>query len=185
MFKGGKGSDKGQFDSPTGIAVDSNGNILVADTGNGRIGKFSPTGTFLSTLGTKGAGHGQFRDPNGIAIDRAGNIYVAEAGNHRVQKLAPDGTFSAGWKGPEPGFYGPRRIAIGPDGAIYVVDQGHNRIAKFSPDGEVLSVWGSPGMPMDNSMTLLRSQLIRRLTKFMSPIRETSGYRYLTPTENL
>ena len=145
IFEGGKGSDKGQFDSPTGIAVDGSGNILVADTGNRRIEKFSPTGTFLSTIGTKGAGHGQLRDPNGIAIDRAGNIYVAEAGNHRVQKLAPDGTFSAGWKGPEPGFYGPRRIAIGPDGAIYVVDQGHNRIAKFSPDGEVLSVWGSAG----------------------------------------
>ncbi len=145
MFEGGKGSDKGQFDSPTGIAVDGNGNILVADTGYGRIEKFSPTGTFLSTIGTKGAGHGQLRDPNGIAIDRAGNIYVAEAGNHRVQKLAPDGTFIAEWKGPEPGFYGPRRIAIGPDGSIYVVDQGHNRIAKFSPDGQVLSVWGSPG----------------------------------------
>jgi DNA-binding beta-propeller fold protein YncE len=144
-FRAGKGIGRGQFDSPTGIAVDGNGNILVADTGNGRIEKFSPTGTFLSTIGTKGAGHGQLRDPNGIAIDRAGNIYVAETGNHRVQKLAPDGTFIAKWKGPEPGFYGPRRIAIGPDGSIYVVDQGHNRIAKFSPDGQVLSVWGSPG----------------------------------------
>ncbi|MGH9553353.1 MAG: hypothetical protein ACRD3W_28490, partial [Terriglobales bacterium] len=48
MSKGGKGPGKGQFDSPTGIAVDPNGNVLVADTGNGRIEKFSPTGTFLS-----------------------------------------------------------------------------------------------------------------------------------------
>ena len=145
MFEGGKGTGKGQFDSPTGIAVDGNGNVLVADTGNGRIEKFSPTGTFLSTIGTKGTGPGQLASPNGIAIDRAGNIYVADAGNHRVQKLAPDGTFIAEWKGPEPGFYGPRRIAIGPDDSIYVVDQGHNRIAKFSPDGEVLSTWGSNG----------------------------------------
>ena len=145
MFESGKGSDKGQFDSPSGIAVDGNGNILVADTNNGRIEKFSPTGIFLSTIGTKGTGHGQLGDPNGIAIDRTGNIYVAEAGNHRVQKLAPDGTFIVEWKGPEPGFYGPRRIAIGPDGSIYVVDQGHNRIVKFSLDGQVLSVWGGPG----------------------------------------
>jgi DNA-binding beta-propeller fold protein YncE len=146
MFEGGKGTEKGEFDSPTGIAVDGNGNILVADTNNGRIEKFSPTGAFLSIIGTKGSGHGQLGEPNGIAIDRAGNIYVAEvASNHRVQKLAPDGTFIAEWKEPELGFYGPRRIAIGPDGAIYVVDQGHNRIAKFSPDGQVLSVWGSPG----------------------------------------
>jgi DNA-binding beta-propeller fold protein YncE len=146
MFEGGKGAGKGEFDSPTGIAVDGNGNILVADTNNGRIEKFSPTGTFLSIIGTKGSGHGQLGEPNGIAIDRAGNIYVAEvASNHRVQKLAPDGTFIAEWKGPELGFYGPRRIAIGPNDSIYVVDQGNNRIVKFSSNGDVLASWGSRG----------------------------------------
>ena len=46
MFEGGKGTGKGQFDSPTAMAVDPNGNILIADTGNGRIEKFSPTGYF-------------------------------------------------------------------------------------------------------------------------------------------
>ncbi|MGC1323956.1 MAG: SBBP repeat-containing protein [Candidatus Udaeobacter sp.] len=145
MFEGRRGTNKGQFDSPTGITVDGNGNVLVADTGNGRIEKFSPSGAFLSAIGTKGAGHGQLGDPNGIAIDRSGNIYVAEASNHRVQKLASDGTFIAEWKGPSPGFYGPRRIAIGPDGSIYVVDQGHNRIARLSPGGKVLAIWGSKG----------------------------------------
>lgn len=144
-FQGGKGTGRGQFDSPTGITVDGSGNVLVADTNNGRIEKFSATGTFLGILGTKGTGHGQLRNPNGIAVDRMGNIYVADAFNHWVQKLAPDGTFIAEWKGPEPGFYGPRRIAIGPDDSIYVVDQGHNRIAKFSPDGRVLAVWGTAG----------------------------------------
>src|SRR6266567_4748525 len=51
MFEGGKGTGKGEFDSPTGIAVDPNGNVLVADTNNGRIEKFSPTGAFLSIIG--------------------------------------------------------------------------------------------------------------------------------------
>src|SRR6266568_3371278 len=139
MFEGGKGTGKGEFDSPSGIAVDSNGNVLVADTGNGRIEKFSPTSTFISTIGMKGAGNGQLGAPNGIAVDRNGNVYIADAGNHRVQKLAPNGGFIAEWKGPEPGFYGPRRIAIGPDDSIYVVDQGHTRIVKFSPDGQVLT----------------------------------------------
>jgi DNA-binding beta-propeller fold protein YncE len=146
MFEGGRGAGKGEFDSPTGIAVDGNGNILVADTNNGRIERFALTGAFLSILGSKGSGHGQLGQPNGIAIDRTGNIYVAEASNHRVQKLTPDGTFIAEWKGPAPGFYGPRRIAIGPDDSIYVVDQGHTRIVKFSPDGQVLTVWGSKGI---------------------------------------
>jgi len=146
MFEGGKGSGKGEFDSPLGMCIDDNGNILVADTGNGRIEKFSPTGTFLSALGIDRIGHGQLGEPNGIAVDRSGNIYVAEvASNHRVQKLAPDGTFIAEWKGPELGFYGPRRIAIGPDDSVYIVDQGRTRIVKFSPDGHVLSSWGSKG----------------------------------------
>jgi len=145
IFPGGKGIAKGQFDSPAGIAVDQTGNVLVADTNNSRIEKFSPTGTFLTILGTKGSRQGQFRAPNGIAVDSADNIYVADAVIHRVQKLAPDGTFIAELKGPEPGFYGPRRIAIGPDNSIYVVDQGHNRIAKLSAEGQVLTVWGSAG----------------------------------------
>ena len=80
MFEGGKGTGKGEFDLPTGIAVDRNGNFLVADTNNGRIEKFSPTGTFLDVMGTKGSGQGQLGAPNGIAVDRTGNIYVADAG---------------------------------------------------------------------------------------------------------
>jgi DNA-binding beta-propeller fold protein YncE len=140
MFRSGKG----QFDSPTAIAIDGSGNFFVADTGNGRIQKFSPTGAFITTIGTKENHHESSR-PSGVAIDRAGHIYVADAGNHHVQKLAPSGTFVAEWKGAEPGFYGPRRIAMGPDDSIYVVDQGHTRIVKFSPDGGVLSTWGSKG----------------------------------------
>ncbi len=134
-FEGGHGNGKGQFENPHGLAVDSAGNILVADTGNGRIQKFSPNGTFVTSIATI--------DPNGIGVDSAGNIYVAEIGSkHRIQKLRPDGTFIAEWA---PGLYGPRKIAIGPDDSIYVVDSGRNRIVKFSPDGQVLASWGSEG----------------------------------------
>ncbi len=134
-FEGGHGNGRGQFENPHGLAVDSAGNILVADTGNGRIQKFSPNGTFVTSIATT--------DPNGIAVDRAGNIYVAEIGSkHRVQKLGPDGRFIAEWA---PALYGPRKIAIGPDDSIYVVDSGRNRIVKFSPDGQVLASWGSVG----------------------------------------
>ena len=145
MFDGGRGTGKGEFDFPVGIAVDRNGNFLIADTNNGRIEKFSPTGTFLDIIGIKGSGPGQLGAPNGIAVDHTGNIYVADAANHRVQKLSPDGKLIAEWKGPDVGFYGPRRIAIGPDDSVYVVDQGRTRIVKFRPDGQVLKVWGSKG----------------------------------------
>ncbi len=144
-FQVAKGSGRGQLDSPTGIAVDGNGNVLVADTGNGRLEKFSPTGAFLSIIGTKGSGQGQLAQPNGIVIDRVGNIYVADAGNHGVLKLKSDGTFIAEWKGPEFGFFGPRRISIGPDDSIYVVDQGNDRIVKLNPGGTVVTSWGSKG----------------------------------------
>ena len=145
MLEGGRGTGKGEFDSPIGIAVDPNGNVFVSDSNNGRIEKFSPTGAFLDIIGTKGSGQGQLGAPNGIAVDHAGNIYVADASNHRVQKLSADGKLIAEWKGPTPGFYGPRRIAIGTDDSIYVVDQGHTRVVKFSPDGQVLTVWGTKG----------------------------------------
>jgi len=139
MFEGGKGAGSAQFDAPTAIAVDGNGNFLVADTGNGRIEKFLPTGTFATSIG-------DFEAPSGVAVDHRGNIYVAEIGSrHRVQKLAPDGKFIAEWKGPEPGFYGPRRITVGLDDSIYVIDSGRNRIVKFNPDGQVLASWGSEG----------------------------------------
>jgi DNA-binding beta-propeller fold protein YncE len=145
MFEGGRGTGKGEFDFPVGIAVDLNGNFLVSDTNNGRIEKFAPTGTFLDVIGTKGSGQGQLGAPNGIAVDHTGNIYVADAGNHRVEKLSADGKLIAEWRGPGAGFYGPRRIAVGPDNSIYVVDQGRTRIVKFAPDGELLSVWGTKG----------------------------------------
>jgi sugar lactone lactonase YvrE len=134
-FEGGHGSGKGQFDNPHGLGVDSAGNIFVADTGNARIEKFSPNGTFVTSIATL--------DPNGVAIDHTGDIYVAEIDSeHRVLKLAPDGSSIAEWA---PALYGPRKIAIGPDDSIYVVDSGRNRIVKFSPNGQVLASWGSEG----------------------------------------
>lgn len=145
MFEGGKGKGRGQFDFPRGLTADNSGNILVSDTDNGRIQKFSRTGVFLAAIGESGAGAGALKAPDGIAVDKDGFIYVADAGNQSVQKLAPNGAVVTQWKGPDRGFYGPRDVAIGPDNSIYVVDQGHARIVRFASSGEVLHVWGSPG----------------------------------------
>jgi DNA-binding beta-propeller fold protein YncE len=145
MFEGGKGTDYGQLDFPRGMAVDSARNILIADTNNGRLQRFSVDGIFLGVIGTKGEGPGEFREPSGIAIDLVGNVYVADTGNRRVQKLKSDGTFLAEWRGAEPGFDAPRDICIGSDKAIYVVDESRAEIVKFDGDGNVLATWGARG----------------------------------------
>ena len=145
VFDGGKGKENGQFDFPRGVAVDNAGNILVADTNNNRLQKFSPTGAFLSVIGKVGQGPGEFQQPGGIAIDASGTIYVADVSNHRVQKLKPDGTPLAAWKGPDVGFYGPRDIALGPDNTLYVVDEGHGRVVKMDSNGKTLAIWGGQG----------------------------------------
>src|SRR5205823_12739946 len=126
-------------------AVDPSGNILVADTNNGRIQKFTPAGVYQTMFGAAGRNPGEFREPNGIAADSKGNIYVADVGNHRVQKLSADGRFVAAWNGPAPGFYGPRDVWITPDNFLYVVDQGRARIVKLDLNGTVLGEWGSFG----------------------------------------
>jgi DNA-binding beta-propeller fold protein YncE len=145
LFEAGPGKENGQFDFPRGLAVDNSGNILVADTNNGRLQKFSPTGVFLNVFGKAGRGPGEFQQPCGIAADSSGNIYVADVLNNRIQKLKPDGTFVAEWKGPETGFYGPRDVVVGPDNSVYVLDQGNSRVVKFDPEGKVLAFWGTLG----------------------------------------
>ena len=83
------GSGKGHF---YGVAVDGEGNILVADSGNHRIQKFTAEGQFLTAVGTKGSGPLQFTNPSDLAI--SDKVYVVDFNNHRVQVLNPDLTFS-------------------------------------------------------------------------------------------
>ncbi|MFT3744911.1 MAG: 6-bladed beta-propeller [Pyrinomonadaceae bacterium] len=144
-FTGGEGSGNGQFSRPRGIAVDSKGNIYVADTGNSRVQKFDSDGKFVVALGKPGTAEGEIKEPNGIAVDDAGNIYLTDAANHKLIKLDPRGQPLKEWKGPDPGFYGPRDIAFGPDKKLYIVDQGRTRIVKFDPANEAFTTWGTSG----------------------------------------
>ncbi|MEN6343108.1 MAG: PKD domain-containing protein, partial [Methanospirillum sp.] len=86
---GTTGSGDGEFSGPSGITVDRHGDIYVADTGNHRIQKFRPDGTFVAKWGTHGSGNGQFDHPDDVDVDPAGNVYVADVWNNRVQKFAP------------------------------------------------------------------------------------------------
>ena len=88
---GSKGVANGQFIQPSGIAVDSDDDVYVADFA-GRsniIQKFSNNGTFLSGFGIVGYGPGYFTSPTGMEIDSEGNLYVADFGNpnNAIQKF--------------------------------------------------------------------------------------------------
>jgi len=81
------GADKGNFSLPGSVAVDSKGNVYVADTFNYRIQKFDTKGKHITSWGSNGTGDGQFATPNDVAVDSEGNIYVADTNNYRIQKF--------------------------------------------------------------------------------------------------
>lgn len=146
---GTSGSNDGQFSNPTGIAVDSDGNVYVADTGNYRIQKFQQTGKNLTVWSTSTPA---LNSPLGVAVDGSGNAYVADRYNHRIVKFDSNGTVVATWvksgggAGTNDGeFYNPHGVAISPDGYIYVADTSNHRIQKFNSSGTFLGKWGRSG----------------------------------------
>jgi uncharacterized protein (TIGR03663 family) len=142
-----------QLNQPRGVAVDSQGELYIADSQNNRIVKLSATGQQLNVWGTKGTGQGQFTEPWGVAIGPDGNIYVADTWNHRIQVFTPDGAFVRAWGSqpvgqPQSGdgqFFGPRAIAFDAKGNLYVTDTGNKRIEEFDPTGKFLQSFGGPG----------------------------------------
>ncbi len=145
---GSAGSEPGQLRNARGLAVDLDGKFWVADTGNGRLQKFSLEGALLQVLGRSGSGEGEFDAPAGIAISPKGNIVVADTGNHRVQVFTGKGIFlgSFGKEGTLTGQFG-EPVAVAADSAenVYVVDRGNNRISKFDSDGALLWESGKNG----------------------------------------
>jgi tripartite motif-containing protein 71 len=144
---GNEYSEGGHFHAPSGIAVDSFGNVYVSDTLNCRIQKFSSSGDFITKWGKWGYGSGDFRNPVGIAVDGSGNVYVADADNHIIQKFSSSGGFLA-WGGYGSGngqFMFPHGVAVDGSGNVYVADTQNDRIQKFSSTGVYLGKWGSVG----------------------------------------
>jgi tripartite motif-containing protein 71 len=154
MEFGVEGYDDGEFKSPTGIALDSDGHIYVADTDNHTIQKFDKEGQFLARLGDEpGDAEGQFYYPRGLACDSEGNLIVIDANNHRIQKFDKDGNFLTiwgkfgfAWKGAPQGIFdNPWGVATDKENNIYIADTLNNRIQKYTGEGEPLLMWGKEG----------------------------------------
>jgi sugar lactone lactonase YvrE len=158
------GSDEGfrdgdalraQFNTPSGVAVDKEGNVIIADTSNNRIRKLSADGLTVSTIAGNGvpgfkdgpALESQFDGPIGVALDRKGNIFVADTYNDSVRKIATDGIVrtlaGVGFPGFDDGdpasasFDTPCGIAVDKSGNVFVADAGNHAIRKIEPEGNV------------------------------------------------
>lgn len=159
----GQGS-AARFYRPTGIAVDRQGNVYVADTSNHTIRKISPIGTVTTlagTAGTEGTADGtgaaaRFSRPTGIAVNDAGDVFITDSGNHTIRRITAAGVVStlagsAGLAGNIDGagaaarFSEPTGIAVGPNGTLFVSDNGGTIIRQISLAGVVSSYAGSSG----------------------------------------
>jgi len=142
------GSANGEFNQPRGIAVTAGGNLMIADTGNNRVQKISPSGEYLAKIGSLGSGPAQLNAPYDLAVAPDGSIWVADTGNNRIQKWT--GTFEyllqTGSLGEADGqLKSPGGITIAPSGHAIVSDSSGNRVEVFQSNGAYLKKFGATG----------------------------------------
>lgn len=135
-----------QLHSPYGLACDNNGNVYIADLGNGRVRRVGPDGRIATVASAP------LVSPRNLALDGAGNLYISDFDGQQVYRLGFDGT-------PAPivsGLRYPTALAVDRSGALYIADSGNHLIRKFA--GGVLTdvtVAATPtGLAIDSSGAL-------------------------------
>ena len=138
--------EQGKFCNPSGLTVDNENNLLVADPENNNVQKFNNSGTYLESYGSTGLSNGTFAQPYGNAVDSAGNVYITDAFNNRIQKFDSNGNFITKWgtRGYDSGqFNAPIGIAIDSSDNVYVTEAYNNRVQKFDSSGTFITKWSS------------------------------------------
>jgi uncharacterized protein (TIGR03663 family) len=138
---------------PRGIAIDSSGYLLVADTGNKRILQFTPTGEFVNQIGGGGVRLGNFEEPTSVGVDpRDGSVYVADAWNRRIQKFDANLQPLAEWPVPSWGsqhLYHKPYVTVAGNGDVYASDPENFRVLVYNSAGGVKATFGSYGTEMN------------------------------------
>lgn len=144
-------AEKGKLQQPSGVTIDTQGNLYVADVKNKYVNMYNATGHFIRSFGSKEL----FAKPADVAVNKTGDrIYVVDLGGidsdkHRVTVFDREGKmlFTFGKHGNALGdLHLASHIDIGPDGNVYVLDAGNFRVQVFDPDGKYLRSWGKVGM---------------------------------------
>jgi serine/threonine protein kinase, bacterial len=148
------------FNLPTGIAIDANGYLYVADSSNNEIRKIAPDGTVSTLAGstTPGSRDGvgaaaSFNMPTSVAVDASGVVYVVDHDNQEIRKISPSGSVStlagsttaghADGTGAAASFDFPYSLALDQSGSLYVADYLNNEIRLVTSAGVVTTIAGS------------------------------------------
>lgn len=138
--------------------MDPFGNVIVVDTYNNRILKFSRDGNLLFKLGADGGASGsedgQFNFPRGVATDADGDIYVADTRNYRVKKFNPDGQYIGSIGSKSYLYEGPNDVVVDSQGYVYATDPAMYRVRKFTNDGSYVSSIGAGGGQLEEPRCL-------------------------------
>lgn len=146
-------ASKSSFWGPRGIAVDSQGRVFVADTGNKRIAVFDEDGNYITEFGTAGLDPGQFDEPVGVAVSKEGTVFVTDTWNQRIQSFIPNEDASLyfplhqwdvnAWFGQS--LENKPFIAVGEDNHVFITDPEGYRVIEFTENGEFVRTWGDFG----------------------------------------
>jgi sugar lactone lactonase YvrE len=145
---GSKGSANGELMQPGGVAVDSSGDLWVADTGDNRVEEFNGQGEYLRQFGSPGSGNGQLSKPSALAFTAEGDLWVADTGNDRVEEFSPSGEYitQIDPQESEPGeLEEPEGIAVDRDGDVWVSDTARGQLVEFNEQEEYVKTVGSQG----------------------------------------
>ena len=163
---------------PQGLAVDSSGNVYVAEAYGARVRKYSPSGSGSTVAGSGTQGYGgdggsataaQLYTPAGVAVDSAGNVYVADFSNNRVRRVSAAGAITTVAGSGGSGYSGdggpaanarlnlPSAVAVDAAGNLFIADTGNNRIRMVTPAGVISTVAGNglPGFSGDGGAATL------------------------------